>query len=388
MLDCQTYRASEDLARSLIPSWRVSQIHNLDHFERAGFPVRLKSFREVGLIIDTMQENRFEPYMTELGGLTDAEHEMVMNACRDMIRFQLTYLPHRPPVLSISTILSAFAIYNKLRGFNPEFRSVLEIGPGCGYVSFLLKQHAPLHNYSQIEACESFYILQNLVNIYCFGDSVDERAIMPEDTPAVDYFVNSRPDMEFSPQLHLGRGEPKCTHYPWWRIGEILSQERSFDVVTSNANLLEFNRPALDDYLTLLGRALKPDGVFLVQCTGFNANGTVPELLETLYSKGFAPLMFVTEKDPVEFPRPTSSDVATLFGPSASAGKRSFTTNNAVFVKRGHPLFEKYYNRGNYKTRFVSGEEIVERMFFARPSGRKDYSLSHFVEETERSLQS
>jgi SAM-dependent methyltransferase len=226
------------------------------------------------------------------------------------------------------------------------------------------------------------------VNIYCFGDSVDERAIMPEDTPAVDYFVNSRPDMEFSPQLHLGRGEPKCTHYPWWRSGEILSQERSFDVVTSNANLLEFNRPALDDYLTLLGRALKPDGVFLVQCTGFNANGTVPELLETLYSKGFAPLMFVTEKDPVEFPRPTSSDVATLFGPSASAGKRSFTTNNAVFVKRGHPLFEKYYNRGNYKTRFVSGEEIVERMFFARPSGRKDYSLSHFVEETERSLQS
>jgi hypothetical protein len=63
---------------------------------------------------------------------------------------------------------------------------------------------------------------------------------------------------------------------------------------------------------------------------------------------------------------------------------RPFTAKDS----RRHPLFEKYYNRGNYKTRFVSGEEIVERMFFARPSGRKDYSLSHFVEETERSLQS
>ena len=386
MLDPQTYRASEQLAKSLIPSWRVSQIHNVDHFERSGFPVRIGSIREIGQIIDTMQENRFDPYMAELGGLSSPEHDLLLEACKDSVRFQLTYLPHRPPVLPVSTLLSAFALYKKMLAAKPDFGSVLEIGPGCGYVSFFLRKHAPLTNYSQIEACESFYILQNLVNIFCFGSRLEERALPPEDMTAVDYFVNPRADTEFSPPLRLKKASALSVHYPWWRIGEIASRNLKFDVVTSNANLLEFNAPALDDYLSLMHLALKPDGVFLVQCTGFPASGSVEQLLGKIYDKKFAPLMIAKDREPVRFPG--AEGRSHLLDRISDGGRDSvvFTTNNAAFVRPGHPLFDKYYDRKNFHLGFVPRESATRAMFFDRPAQRRSYTAGEFLEETETAL--
>jgi hypothetical protein len=384
MLDPQTYRASETLAKSLVPSWRVSQIHNLDHFERAGFPVRLNSVRELGLIIDTMQENRFDNYMKELVGLSVEEHDILLLACLDIVRFQLTFLPNRKPVLPISTLLSAVALRRKLKGIDPEFKSLLEIGPGCGYVSFMMRHHEALENYSQIEACESFYILQNWVNLHCFGPDFKECALLPENVPALDYFVNNRPDMEFSPNIRMPNKQPRCTHYPWWRIGELISQERQFQIIMSNANLLEFNRPALDDYLSLISKSLDTNGYLLVQCTGFPASGNVPDLLDTLHAKGFAQLMFVLEGVPTQFGKAT--DIASNLGFSGSQGLREYTTNNALFVKNGHPLFKKYYDRSNVGTHFIAQEDVVENTFFSLPKNRSNYTVSQFVEETELML--
>jgi len=386
MLDPQTYRSSEQLAKSLIPSWRVSQIHNVDHFERAGFPVRLGSVRELGQIIDTMQENRFTRYMAELGGLTQAEFDLIVEACKDAVRFQLRFLPHRQPVLPISTILSAYALYKKMRGIDPNFRSVLEIGPGCGYVSFFLARHASLTNYSQIEACESFYMLQNLVNLYCFGSRLDERALPPENIPAVDYFVNPRPDMESSPRVRLGAVPPRCSHYPWWRIGELVSKEVRFDIVTSNANLLEFNAPALDDYLSLMHQCLNPDGAFLVQCTGFPASGTVDQLLEKIFAKGFAPLFFAKELTPTRFMGDEGRSGLVERLTSVAREDVSFTTNNALFVKAGHRLFDKYYHRHNLKPSFMTNESVVNAAFFARPPDRRHYSIAEFLAATEQAF--
>jgi len=386
MLDSHTYRANEAIAKSLVPSWRISQIHNLDHFERAGFPVRLTSMQQLGQIVDTMQENRFQSYMNELGGLTKSEYDLLLEVCKDVVRFQLMYLPHRPPVLPLSTLISVFAIYKKMCGFNPEFRSVLEIGPGCGYISLFLRRHASLTNYSQIEACESFYILQNLVNLHCFGTRFQERAVTCDGAGALDLFINQRADYELSPLLRISAPKPLCVHYPWWRIGEIVSQDRKFEIVTSNANLLEFSAPALDDYLTLLHRVLEPEGIFLVQCTGFTASGTVDGLLMKLQEKGFAPLMFVLEKVAAHFPGDTSKRGILDVLKDGTQGSALFTTNNAVFVRSGHPLFEKYYDRKNYRKHFIADEPVVNAMFFARPPERRMYSMQDFVEDSERAL--
>ena len=137
--------------------------------------------------------------------------------------------------------------------------------------------------------------------------------------------------------MRLKGHAPCCYHYPWWRIGELVSQDRRFDLVTSNANLLEFNPAALDDYLTLIQRVLSPAGALVVQCTGFPAQGTDEQLLDKMHAKGFAPLFFVQQNKPIKNP---------LEQAALSAGTLNsvqFDVTNALFVRSGHPLFARYH---------------------------------------------
>lgn len=383
MLDPQTYRASEHLAKSVVPHWRIAQTHNLDHFERVGFPVRITSVRELGQVIDTMQENRFSAYMAELGGLTAQEYGTILGACCDAVRFQLTYLPHRRPVVPVSTLLSGFMLYKKMLGANPGFRSVLEIGPGCGYASFFLRHHKPLQNYSQIEACESFYILQNLVNVHCFGPRFDERALSPESAPLADFFFSTTSrELELPPTINLDSWQSRCTHYPWWRIGEMVSRDIRFEIVMSNANLLEFNPTALEDYLSLIDRVLEPNGIFLVQCTGWPAHGNEEQLLDKMRAKRFAPLMFMVGHTPARFPGDDGGRLIDRFT-GDGADTVTFPVNNAVFVKSGHPLFERYFEPKNFHMRFIASEPIIRSMFFERPAERRLYTIEKFLEDCE-----
>jgi hypothetical protein len=388
MLEPEIYRRSERLAKTQLPTWRVAQTHNVDHFERRGFPVRITSIGELGQLLDTMQENRFEKYMRELRGLTESEYALLIEVCRDAVLFQMTYLPYRQPILPISTLLSGFALYRKVLGIDPEFRSVLEIGPGCGYLSFFLRHHTALQNYSQIEACESFYILQNLVNMHCFGPHFEERAFVPRDASVLDYFSppESRPDhTEMSPKIHAKLSRPLCSHYAWWRIGELITNDVKFQVVTSNANLLEFNQTALDDYLTLLHQVMEPAGVFIVQCTG-ELTGTLEALIDKIWAKGFATLMFVLGNKPIAAPQQFGSASLLAHFKGAASGTTTFAVNNCLFVKRGHPLFGKFRDRANCHSDFVGNEHLVNDVFFMRPPDRRMYSMQEFVEDTERSL--
>jgi hypothetical protein len=351
--------------------------------------VRVSSLSEVGQLLDTMQENRFDSYMRELGGLTESEYALLIEACRDVVLFQLTYFSNRQPTLPLSTLLSVFALYRKFLAVDGNFRSVIEIGPGCGYVPFFLRHHSALQNYSQIEACESFYLLQSLVDLHCFAARFDERALMPGDAPVLDYFspAETRPAYtEISKAVRLNLKRPLCTHYPWWRIGELVRRDEKFQIATSNANLLEFSGTALDDYLTLLREVLAPDGVFIVQCTGLPVSGTLASLIDRIWEKGFATLVFVLAGKRVVPPGLTGSAgvVARLTG---GTGSRVFPVNNCMFVRAGHPLFEKYRDRANRHTHVVANEALVQDVFFAEPSGRRMYGADELIADTERSLQ-
>lgn len=389
MLEPEIYRRNERLAKAQLPTWRLSQTHNVDHFERSGFPVRIASIAEVGQLLDTMQENRFASYMREIGGLTEAEYASLIEVCKDAVVFQLAYLPTRKPILPISTLLSSFALYRKFRGVDPNFRSVLEIGPGCGYLSLFLRRHGALQNYSQIEACESFYILQNLVNVHCFGPRFEERAFVPSEAPVLDYFspAATRPGYtELSPTIRIPQRRALCSHYPWWRIGELITNDVRFQIVTSNANLLEFNASALDDYLVLLHRVMEPEGVFLVQCTGYTASGTLDSLIDKIWESGFATLMFALNDKPIAAPQLAGSSSLLAHLKGEATGASAFAVNNCLFVKTGHPLFEKYRNRAGRHPNIVANETLVHEVFFARPPDRRMYSLQEFVEDTEKAI--
>jgi SAM-dependent methyltransferase len=387
MLNIQTYRLSEQLARAAIPSWRISKVHNLDHFERVGFPVRLNSMDEIGFLLDTMQENRYQKYMDELDGLTAEEVNLINAVCLDFVRFQQTHFHSRKPILPISTILSCFALYQKICASVPDFERILEVGPGCGYLSFFLKNHKGLRNYSQIEACESFYLLQSLVNSYCFTWQFNEKAELDNRYQSADIFHQADSETELSPEILLPQLEDLCDHFPWWKIGEVAKRDNYYDLVTSNANLLEFNIPALNDYLNLFRKVLKPSGIFVVQCTGGGGGGlTVDQLIQRISDYGFTPLIFMLEgidckyedKDSLRSFNQINADAPEII---------KFTTTNALYVKEGHQSWRVKENRGKAnKQNYLSSDPIVKSTYFTRKPGRRMVPLSEFVDNVQSLL--
>lgn len=298
-LDAQVYRAWEQLAKTSGDTWRLAQKHNLDVFEKVGFPVRMDNIRQLRSLVDTMQENRFDAYMGEMGGFSQQELDLFLAACVDVIRFQAILFPDHPPMLPLDTLISAFSVYSKVSRLRPGFKTLLELGPGCGYLSFFLKQHQGLENYSQVEACESFFLLQSRVNEFNFQEGFHSKVAIGDPAGHPSYYPalpSGYTDSAQKPLLVNFQRSTTCCQYPWWNLAALERQEIQFDVVTSNANLLEFSTEALYDYLALISRKMAPEGVFFVQC--FGGGGTVGRQIEplwkALYDFGFAPQLITS----------------------------------------------------------------------------------------------
>lgn len=357
MLDPAQYTLAEQVARFSGASWRYSQAHAVEHFERSGFPVRVSSLGQLAQVLDTMQENRFDDYMAELGGFSADELADFLALCRRFVDFRTTYFRRIDTAVPFSSLIAFWVIYHKLRSLHPGAQRILELGPGCGYLTLMMGQHDGLVDFSQAEAAQSFYLLQSLLARHVFTTGFDERAeVAPDQIPFAD-----RPgDIETVYTLADAKPDARCAHYPWWRLGE-LAQKR-FDLVTSNANLLEFSREALNDYLALIHQVLTPDGLFFAQCLGAPVNGTVVELLQRIKAANLAVVAFIPAR-------------MTIRGP---AGERSFALDNLIAVPPGHPLHSAHIGRDDIDQPYLADTELVAR-FMARPADRQLYDRDQLL---------
>jgi len=356
MIEIQDYRASERLARSVMPSWWLGKTHHVDIFAQIGFPVRIESIHEVGQLIDTMQENRYARFLTEIGGFSEDEVRMLVRALVQSVLFQRARLPLRKPLVPISTMTSMLVLYKKIAAVKPSIGSILEVGPGCGYLSYFLASNPLLADYSQVEACESFYILQSMTNAYLFGHRFYDFAIGA--TPG-DRTLHVRKDVE--PPMLIDEPElpPRnCHHYPWWTLATLL--DRKFDVVTSNANLSEFSREALRDYLTIFARAMKDDAVFVVQCTGFPGNSTLDQLFDAFHEFRLAPILCALAQENVT---PAMLSDLTVAFTTLGFDRRELALNTILLVKDTHPLFYGAWDRRNYRHGFAVEFKPLEAMY-------------------------
>jgi len=283
---------------------------------------------------------------------------------------QLNLFPNRRPVIPAATMLAMLNIYRKMLAFNDGFSSVLEIGPGCGYSSILLSQHKSLTTYAQIEVCQSLYLLQSAINLHAFGVRAKEHATLDLKNAGNFFGVTVSGDWTHIPEpdyADIPEFDPLCEHFPWWRIGDVAERESSFDIVTSNANLGELTPTALNLYLNLLNKVLKPDGLFLVQCSGADIAGRRAQLQRKLMEHNFAVAHFCTS--------------GTVFDQTSTPGHaRSFAKDSILIIKEGHPAYGKYYGEDLDNLDHFGTEEFANRMYFENANNRQKFTAGDIVQ--------
>ena len=150
-MDTTSYRQSETLGKRALRSDRQSGIHFPGYFESTGFLTRVESQEDLVTLLDVMHNNRFDDFVAELGGLTDAAMAELVDTFVDYIRFFMTNFPSAEVPMPLSGMLSQYAISRKIRGV-PKRAAILEIGPGSGLLSLpiipdpILKSISPNSN--------------------------------------------------------------------------------------------------------------------------------------------------------------------------------------------------------------------------------------------------
>lgn len=337
MIDINYYRAYENKAKDNLSSWIFSQKYNLDIFEKVGFPVRLTNIQQTRQIFDTMQENRFTKFMNEIAGLTDDELEMFIASSIKSIEFQSEFFPKKDSFIPFDSLMNTFVTFKKINAFKPYCKRIFEIGPGSGSFSFHLENFNYLEEYSYTDACESFYMLQNNINFFLFKNLFTQH-VLEDNTP--EYFIdkNNKNYLQggFEKRFYVNNKTKDsniiCNAYPWWKLGRFNESEEKYDVITSNANLNEFNEGALNDYLTIINNKLNDDGIVFAHCTGSVHGGhNIQYLFNKLYANKFAIICMLRGDNSYTCPE---SNVYI---------NKLFTLDNLIFVGEKHPLFSKYY---------------------------------------------
>lgn len=360
MIDINYYRQYETKAKDNIDTWVVAQKYNLDIFEKTGFPVRLANIHQTRQVFDTMHENRFQMFMDEIGGFTNYELKIFTDACIKNLEFQYTYFPKENSFIPLDTLMNTFVTYKKINALLPNINKIFEIGPGAGGFSFYLENFSDLKEYTYTDACESFYMLQNNINFFLFKDNFSQNVLEKNiDTSFIDNSNTNYAQGGLEERMYLPKISDtslKCNAYPWWKLGEFNDNNSKFDIITSNANLTEFNEGALNDYLSIINNKLTDTGVFFAHCTGggYSHGVTLQYLFDKFYKYKLAVMFFLR------------GDNSYLCDKSAQRIDKILTLDNLVLISERHPLFYKYYKKPDFSitSKIPIQEENIYNSFF------------------------
>ena len=318
MISADLYTISENEALSNDGMNILQEIHRPIVFEDTGAKTKAIHLFELMDIVDAHQDNRFNSYMEELCGFSDEELEIFLSAVNQLVSFQQYLFQIDKVIVPFDALISHFSLFLKISGFR-QFERVLEVGPGCGYLSLFMNDDPRNKFYCQVETTQIFYLLQSYLGSFLYGE---------------DFFEGAHPGHLLTKALSSKEGESGVTfdlskrvsymeHVPWWGTGNVTKEK--FDIITMNAILCELSKDALGLYLDMAYKALKDDGFFVVQCMGAAHPSTGPkmqkstgsEMLDTVVEKGFHIHFFVYD---------------------CSHENGRHTVENMVFLKKGHFL--------------------------------------------------
>lgn len=211
------YDAAEQLGKSRIPNVAIAAFH-LDTFASLGYPTRITQSAELWRYHDVMQDGRSGVYLDMLGTLLDHDADLVRSAASAIQSFserRFGFASAGKDMLSVA--LFQFSAIRQTCASLPMPWTVLEIGPGCGYLGVLLGLAGC--RYLALEASQAFYIYQNSLFADVFGT-------------------------EYNSGLDKA-GSARIQHIPWWEFCQKDFHIPKLTCGTSNHMLSEMNRDGL-----------------------------------------------------------------------------------------------------------------------------------------------
>jgi SAM-dependent methyltransferase len=353
MLDINLYRENEDLHARFLNNWREKARHSLDVFEKNGFPVRVKNIAHLRQILNTMSEGSYDLIMDELGGLSENEIEIFVSVAINILKFQRQHFDARPLIVPFENMLINLLLYRHIMEIPNQ--DILEIGPGNGLLAFYLKNHNEI-NYHQVEACESFYILNHYQNTYLYGDMFRQAASEVNFSSNGFYTRNNDAYIPREQYIESVNGRKRCVQYPWWKLNDLRNSDKSYDIIFSNANLLEFSVDALLDYLELILKKLKPSGVFIVYGFGNPTYFDVDHLMFVLYNHEFAPI-FMRRKN-LDVPKGDYTDKIVILMPASRENRLLVTDFNFTAQFKEVLIYDDNVAGNIGGCRCISGAEL------------------------------
>lgn len=290
-----------------------------DAFPVSGFPMRIETPAGIRQMIGSLHDGASMrlAVQKELRGLRGEDVSAVARAADAVVAMQRTWFPGERALVPAGALLYEHLLARKVFGL-PDHARVLDIGPGCGFLSLYFSAHAGIERHAQIEVTQSLYLLQAMVNRFAYGDAAVDLALAPDAEAPV---------------------AARSVHYPWWRIDAAFAD--SYDLIMMNENMCEMPGVAFERYLAGARRSLRREGYLLIQGIGYAlAPQILDERLDSLRKFGFRAVV--------------ANQAQKHGGPLAVA--------NLLLVTEGHPRHATA-NQDYFQLAFDERDPLVRSMF-------------------------
>lgn len=255
------YREAETVGRSFVPN-RAIQAFGLETFSAVGYPYEITDERELWRYHDVMQDGRLEGNLRLLE--TDSKFdnwELAKRAASSLQSFSEARFgfPSAGKDM-LSRALYQYALLCAVLDGRPKPWSILEVGPGCGYLGLLLGLEG--HRYLALEASQAFYTYQSTL----FGDLF------------ADEYCDGLSDVT----------DARIAHLTWWDFCREGSKLPELTGATANHMLAEMNSSALRFLFRKL-HSTQGHGFHLVAETlGSHAVNSLNDTLRQVVACGFS----------------------------------------------------------------------------------------------------
>jgi len=241
-------------------------------FQQLGYPSRVSRESELWKYIDVMHEGRFEAdFSNLLEGISPLEFSVLGRLTEQICRFSNSKFGYK--AIAKASVLRSLNVLRHIKYLFGDARpTVLEIGPGCGYLGAMLLLES--YPYVATDVAQAFYLYQNHFWNFITEGKVIELA---RDSGSKGGLPAPAP------------GE--VVHVPWWRFASLRPGDAPpFAVVTCNHTFCEMH-PACLGFTLSIARDFEngtQGPTFVFEGWGSGVKNSASSVAERFYRSGFA----------------------------------------------------------------------------------------------------